>query len=179
MAKNFTITASLRFSWMRWEISVSSGRTLMSSAYDISSTAGETVETMGDQVKQIYHWVEHYLELYTTQIWCLRVLLLSSQTCQSWRSYIVVSLTIKERNSARLQVPRAYQQRFWRRGNQPYYNNMRELFSLFWEKDYVPRHTRDSKIITLQKNKGDRRDCNNYQGIPLLSIAGKAFQTST
>ena len=123
MAKHFTITASLRFSWMRWEISVSSGRTLMSSAYDISSTAGETVETIADQLKQIYHWVEHYLELYTTQIWCLRVLLLSSQTCQSWMSYIVVSRTMEERNSARLQVPRASQQRFWRRGNQPYYNN--------------------------------------------------------
>ena len=66
-----------------------------------------------------------------------------------------------------------------KKGKPALLQQLRELFSLFWEKDYVPRHKRDSKIITLQKNKGDRRDCNNYQGISLLSIAGKAFQTST
>lgn len=34
---------------------------------------------------------------------------------------------------------------------------------------------RDTKIITLYKNKGDHGDFNNYQGISLLCIVGKAF----
>lgn len=38
---------------------------------------------------------------------------------------------------------------------------------------------RDTNIVTVYKNKGDRSDCNNYQGISLLNIAGKAFARVT
>ena len=39
----------------------------------------------------------------------------------------------------------------------------------------VPQDMRDSKIITLFKNKEERSDCNNYSGISLLSVIGKVF----
>ena len=44
-----------------------------------------------------------------------------------------------------------------------------------WNEGSVPQDLRDAKIITLYKNKGERSDCNNYRGISLLSIVGKAF----
>ena len=34
---------------------------------------------------------------------------------------------------------------------------------------------RDSKNITIYKNKGVRNDCNNYRGFSLRSIVGKVF----
>ena len=34
---------------------------------------------------------------------------------------------------------------------------------------------KDSVIVTLYKNKGDRSDCNNHRGISLMSIVGKCF----
>ncbi|KAJ8044654.1 RNA-directed DNA polymerase from mobile element jockey [Holothuria leucospilota] len=39
----------------------------------------------------------------------------------------------------------------------------------------VPQDMRDTRIVTLFKNRGDRSDCNNYRGISLLSIVGKLF----
>ena len=39
----------------------------------------------------------------------------------------------------------------------------------------VPQDMRDSKIITIYKNKGERNDCNNYRGISLRSIVVKVY----
>ena len=44
-----------------------------------------------------------------------------------------------------------------------------------WREGAVPQDIRDDMIITLYKNKGERRDCNNYRGILLLSIVGKVY----
>ena len=44
-----------------------------------------------------------------------------------------------------------------------------------WVEGEVPQDMRDTKIVTLYKNKGDRSDCNNYRGISLLSIVGKIY----
>ena len=44
-----------------------------------------------------------------------------------------------------------------------------------WQEGAVPQDMRDSNIITIYKNKGERNDCNNYRGISLRSIVGKVF----
>ena len=53
--------------------------------------------------------------------------------------------------------------------------HLHELLLQCWEEGTVPQDMRDAKIIKLYKNKGDRSDCNNYRGISLLSVVGKAF----
>ena len=54
-------------------------------------------------------------------------------------------------------------------------NPLYELLCTCWNEGEVPQDMRDSTIVTLYKNKGDRSDCNNYRGISLLSIVGKVF----
>ena len=50
-----------------------------------------------------------------------------------------------------------------------------KLLIICWRQGEIPHDMRDDKIVTLYKNKGDKGDCNNYRGISLLSITGKAF----
>ena len=52
---------------------------------------------------------------------------------------------------------------------------LHEVLCQRWQEGAVPQDMRDSKIITLYKNKGEMSDCNNYRGISLLSIVGKVF----
>ena len=48
-------------------------------------------------------------------------------------------------------------------------------FVKFWGAGGVPQDTRDARIVTLYKNKGDRSNCNSYRGISFLSIVGKLY----
>ena len=52
---------------------------------------------------------------------------------------------------------------------------LHEVLCQCWQEGAVPRDTRDSNIITIYKNKGERNDNNNYRGISLHSIVGKVF----
>lgn len=48
------------------------------------------------------------------------------------------------------------------------------LIKNIWEKGNMPTDCRDG-LIAIIPRKGDLRDCNNYQGIMLLSTPGKVF----
>ena len=50
-----------------------------------------------------------------------------------------------------------------------------DLLCCCWTEGEVPQDMRDTKIVTLYKNKGERSDCNNYRGISLLGIVGKVY----
>ena len=52
---------------------------------------------------------------------------------------------------------------------------LHEVLFLCWQEGAVSQEMRDSKSITIYKNKGERNDCNNYRGISLRSIDGTVF----
>ena len=52
-------------------------------------------------------------------------------------------------------------------------NKLQDLFTNSWEKGALPQDLWDAVIVSLYKNKGEKSDCSNYQGITLLSFAGK------
>ena len=51
-------------------------------------------------------------------------------------------------------------------------NHQRYILEV-WNKESVPQQWKDSSIITIYKNKGDRTVCGNSRGISLLAVAGK------
>ena len=62
-----------------------------------------------------------------------------------------------------------------RRGKEALLEDLHKFLCLCWREGSVPEDMRGAKIMTLYKNKGDRRDCNSYRGISLLSTVGKVF----
>jgi len=54
---------------------------------------------------------------------------------------------------------------------------LHELFVCCWERGTLPQDLCEAVIITLYKDKGEISHCSNYQGVTLLSIAGKILAT--
>ena len=44
-----------------------------------------------------------------------------------------------------------------------------------WNTGIIPTDWKWDVIVPLWKGKGDRQNCNNYQGVMLLSVPGKVF----
>ena len=60
----------------------------------------------------------------------------------------------------------------WKYGGNKLKERLFELIVNIWKKEQMPQDWKDANITAIFK-KGSRRDCGNYRGISLLSIAGK------
>jgi len=62
--------------------------------------------------------------------------------------------------------------KIWKHGGAEILFKLHQLILSVWKEERVPQDWKDASIILIFK-KGNRKDCGNYRGISLLSIAGK------
>jgi hypothetical protein len=61
-------------------------------------------------------------------------------------------------------------------GSETLRSEIHKLVCSRWNKEELPQQRKESIIVPIHKN-GDKTDCNNYRGIPLLSTAYKILST--
>ena len=60
-------------------------------------------------------------------------------------------------------------------GGEPALMALHNLFCSIWDSGVVPTDWKRGIVVPIWKGKGDTRECNNYRGVTLLSVPGKAF----
>lgn len=53
---------------------------------------------------------------------------------------------------------------------------MLKIYNKIWMEEEIPNEWRKTLIVPIYKNKGNKRDCNNYRGISLISTAMKILE---
>ena len=143
----------------------------------------KTGDVIKDRDKQMSRWVEHYLDIYSKENSVTQEALDSIEDLPVLKeldpepTLEELSKTIDELASEKAPGEDGIPPEVIKCGKPALLEPLHELLCLCWREGKVPQDMRNAKIITLYKNKGDRSDCNNYQGISLLSIIGKVFAT--
>ena len=145
----------------------------------LKSTSGVVIT---DRSKQMERWAEHYQELYSRENIVPRTAIENTTPLPTMEE-LDAPPTMKELGEAidSLACGKApgidgIPPEVIKAGkDSSLLYHLHELLLQCWEEGTVPQDMRDAKIIKLYKNKGDRSDCNNYRGISLLSVVGKAF----
>ena len=138
-------------------------------------------EVITDSNKQMERWVEHYLELYSTENTITDQALDTIETLpvmteqDSEPTEDDLSKAIDSLKNGKAPGKDAIPPEVIKHGKHALLHHLHVLLLLCWKEGTVPQDMRDANIVTLYKNKGDRSDCNNYRGISLLSVVGKVF----
>uniref|UniRef100_H3AFC1 Reverse transcriptase domain-containing protein n=1 Tax=Latimeria chalumnae TaxID=7897 RepID=H3AFC1_LATCH len=131
--------------------------------------------------KELDRWTEHYKELYSKDaIICDTALaaipqLPTMQELDKTQTLEDVEKAIKEIAPGKVAGNDQIPPELVKAGGRKLASDIHALLCTCWEESHIPQDLKDAKIITLYKNKGDRADCNNYQGISLLSVVGKVL----
>ena len=140
-----------------------------------------TGEVITDKKQQMDRWVEHYLELYSSETKLADNALNAIEALptldhlDTLPTITEVKCAINELASGKAPGKDGIPIEVIRSGQDTLTLQIHQLIELCWREGQVPQDFKDSSIITLYKNKGDRSDCNNYRGISLLCIVGKVF----
>ena len=138
-------------------------------------------EIISDPTQQLERWVEYYLELYATKTHVARSALDSLpdlpilEELDALPTMEELDKALNALASGKAPGADGIPSEVLKIGKPILMQPLYELLCLCWENGYIPQDMRDAITVTLYKNKGDCSDCNNYRGISLLSIAGKAF----
>ena len=131
--------------------------------------------------EQLNRWAEHYKGLFTTGSCVTREALSSVPDLPTMAELDrlpemeELRLAISALTVGKAPGEDSISAELLRAGGEPLLDRLYDILMRCWNEGVVPQSMRDCTMVTLYKNKGDRSDCNNYRGISLLSVAGKAF----
>ncbi|XP_014780239.1 uncharacterized protein LOC106876263 [Octopus bimaculoides] len=145
----------------------------------LKSTTGDLIK---DQGKQMDRWAEYSQDLYSQETTVAEAaiegvkILPAMYELDNLPSIAEVTKAIDSLANGKAPGKDGIPSEIIKAGkNTALLRHLHELLCQCWEEGTVPQDMRDANIITLNKNKGDRGDCNNYRGIPPLRTVGKTF----
>lgn len=151
------------------------------SAIKIAPLKSTTGEIITDRGKQMERWAEHYQELYSRETTATNTAIENTtlptmEELDTPPTVDELRKAIKSLASGKAPGSDGLPPEIVKLASESsLLGHLHDLMLQCWEEGTIPQDMRDAKIVTLYKNKGERSDCNNYRGISLLSIVGKAF----